>query len=351
MVKSRPGRKLRYHSAAMPRVLLALAMLAVVVTETVPGAWAVSDPDPEPEPLRLSGRVFGEAAVLEVRDLRDRDAEAALRSGFQELRELQDLLEEARGALNADATTERAVTVSPPVVELLSRALQFCIWSEGAVGPLGGSLADHWQAVAGNPSPPPVPAELVASTACDRLSVDRQAGAVRIAAGSRVSFEPFAVGFAVDRTVEALRAAGADNGVVRVGRVQRAFGPGPPAAGGRGWPGVLPAFEGYDQPFDVVPLDERALAVEWRADWPTDLPRHVNQRTGASPAEAWATAAVTELAIDAQALAVAAMVLSPREGRYRMASLEPEPAVLWLLGRGQGRPLRRDLNWSDLHAP
>lgn len=306
---------------------------------------------PATEPLRLSARTFDEPVALEVRDLPESEADGVLRAAFEDLRRLEETLEEARGTLNADAATERAVTLPPPVIDLLARALQFCDWSRGAVGPLGGSLAEHWRATAGNPSPPPVPTELAASTACDRLSVDREAGTVRIAAGSRVSFAPFAAGFAVDRTVEALREAGAGNGMVRIGRVQRAFGPGPGPSGGRGWPAALPAFEGYDQPFDVVPLADRALAVEWRADWPTDLPRHVDHRTGAPPAEAWATAAVTELAVDAQALAVAAMVMGVREGRYRMATLEPEPSVLWLLGRGQARPLRRDLNWSDLHAP
>lgn len=333
----------------MSRSRLPLAALSAVLScLLLPEATIAEEPD---EPLVLSGRAFGGEVVLEVRDLPEREAEATLRAAFEDLRELETTLDEAVSALNGDAGTERAVAVAPPVVDLLSRALQYCTWSQGAVGPVGGTLAAHWRAVAGNPTPPPVSAALAASAACDRIAVDADTATVRVAAGSRVAFEPFAAGFAVDRTVEALRARGAGNGLVRIGRVQRAFGPGPSPIAGRGWPAVLPVFEGYEQPFDVVRLDERSLAVVWRADWPPHHPVHVDQRTGEPPGVAWATAAVTELAIDAQALAVAAMVLGPREGQFRMAALKPVPSVLWLLGRGQGRPLRRDLNWSDLHAP
>lgn len=323
----------------------------------VTAAWALlASATPAPsesaaEPLVLSGRAFDEEVVLEVRDLPEAEAEATLRAAFDRLRELEELLLEAERALNADASTERAVPVVPPVTALFTRALQYCSWSQGALGPVGGTLAAHWRAAAGNPAPPPVPAELAASAACDRVALEDEAGTVRIAAGSRVSFDAFAAGFAVDRTVEALRELGAGNGHVRIGRVQRAFGPGPAPIAGRGWPAVLPAFEGYDQPFDVIRLDGESLAVVWRADWPAHHPRHVDHRSGEPPGESWATAAVTELAIDAQALAVAAVVMGPREGQFRMATLEPEPSVLWLLGRGQARPLRRDLNWSDLHAP
>lgn len=335
----------------MPIFRAHLVILSVLLAGLALPAGAASGAEPAAEPLVLSGRAFGEEAVLEVRDLPAQEAEATLRTAFERLRELQRLLDEAVRELNADAGAERTVAVAPPVVALLSRALQYCSWSQGALGPVGGTLAAHWQAAAGNPAPPPVPAALAASAACDRLVVDPDSGSARVAAGSRVRLEPFAAGFAVDRTVEALRELGAGNGLVRIGRVQRGFGPGPAPIAGPGWPAVLPAFEGYDQPFDVVRLDHQSLAVVWRADWPSHHPLHVDHRTGEPPDETWATAAVAELAIDAQALAVAGVVLGPREGIFRMARLQPPPSVLWLLGRGQARPLRRDLNWSDLHAP
>lgn len=324
------------------RALAAFALLAAA-----PGAGATA-PD---EPLHLSAHAFGQEVSLEVRDLPETEAETVLRTAFERLQTLEGVLREARETLNANAAEERALAVEPPVMALLERAAKFCTWSNGAIGPLGGSLEAHWAAVAGNPSPPPVPAALTQSAGCDHLRLDPDADTVRIAAGSRISWDAFAIGFAVDRTVDSLRELGAGNGLVRIGRVQRGFGEGPAPAAGRGWPAVLPAFEGYQQPFDVVRLDEQALALVWRADWPAGRPRFVNQRTGEAPGDVWVSAAVTELAIDAQALAVAAVVMGTREGRFRMSALKPEPSVLWLLGSGKGRPLRSDLNWSDLHTP
>lgn len=324
----------------------ALAAVAALAADPPGGG-----PAPADEPLRLSARAFDQDVALEVRDLPEAEANTVLRTAFERLQKLEALLEEARRKLNAEATTGRTVAVEPPVMDLLSRALQYCSWSEGALGPLGGSLEAHWDAVAGNPSPPPVPATLAATAGCGHMVLDRDNGLVLVAAGSRVSFAGFAAGFAVDRTVDALRELGASNGTVQIGRILRGFGPGPSPAAGRGWPAVLPAFEGYGRPFGTVRLDDQALAVVWRADWPADHPLLVDQRTGKPPDDVWAAAAVTELAVDAQALAVAGLVLGPREGRFRMAALKPEPSILWLLGTGRGRPLRRDLNWPDLHAP
>lgn len=342
-------RQLPRGLAAPPPALLArLALLALAVSLAAPPAGA------QGEPRRLTAEAFGEPLTIEVRDLAAERAPEVLRNAFRHLQDTERLLTEAEERLNADPRSERAVGLEPAVVALLERAQDYCTWSEGAVGPLGGSLRDHWRAVAGNPSPPPVPEALAATSACDRLAVDPESATVRVAAGSRVDLSPFAAGYAVDRTVERLRELGSGNGRVRLGRIERAFGSGPyrvdawgdplPA----GWPTALPTFEGRDEPLDRLRLADGSLAVLWRADWPAGEPRHVDLRNGRPPDGIWATVAVTELAVDAQALAVTAMVLGSREGRFRMAGLTPEPSVLWLMGSGRGRPLRSDLNWSQV---
>lgn len=339
-------RRLRF---SVPSAILLAALAAA------PAAPLPADAS-EAEPRRLSAEAFGAPVEIEVRDLSAERARTVLRDAFHHLRDTERLLAAAEERLNVDARNERVVVLEPPVLALLERAQSFCHWSGGAVGPLGGSLADHWRAVAGNPAPPPVPAELAATAGCDRLALDTAGGTARVAAASRVDLSPFAVGFAIDRTVETLRELGATNARVRVGRIERTVGPGPRAVDSwgeplpPGWPTTLPTFEGYERPIDRLRLNDGSLAVLWRADWPGDRPLHVDQRTGRPPGGVWATVAVTELAIDAQALTVAAMVLGVREGRFRMAGLNPEPAVLWLMGSGRGRPLRSDLNWSDLDS-
>lgn len=317
------------------------------------GPAAGPAPEPSPAPLRLSSRLLDETVVLEVMEPPDGGGggEELLRKTFRHLQDLAEAIESTRERLDTDPGEERAVTLDPELVPLFERALEFCRWSRAAVGPLGGGLALHWRGLAGNPDPPPVPRPLVEAAACERLEVNGDAPTVRVAGGSRLRVAAFAAGFLVDRAADRLQELGAANGRVRMGRVHRAFGSGPPDAQGQGWPVLLPVFEGYDRPLDEIHLEDRSLSVVWRADWPEGRPLHVDQRTGSPPEGVWATVAVTELALDAQGLATAALVLGAREGRFRIANLRPEPSVLWVLGRGKGRPLLAEVNWSALKEP
>jgi len=61
-------------------------------------------------------------------------------------------------------------------------------------------------------------------------------------------------------------------------------------------------------------------------------------------------AAVTDLAVDAQALAIAMALTGPREGQLRLGSLRPHPSVLWFLGNGSGAPLQVDHRWGEIIA-
>jgi|CXWL01.1.fsa_nt_gi thiamine biosynthesis lipoprotein len=287
-------------------------------------------------------------AVVQIEIVADpATAETSQRAAFDRVAESERLLAEATTALNLASGVARAVPVSPEILDLMVRARDFCVWSLGATSPLGGNLRDHWRAVAGSTVPPPPPAGALASAACDQLRIDRPRGTVSIAAGSRVDLGSFARGFAVDRAVALLQDRGVAAGWVAVDRVRRAFGAPPQTSAKKvGWPVELPQFEGFDGPLDVLRLDNQALAIAWRRDERGSEPLAFDHRTG-SPAEGvWATLVITDLAVDAEALAATALALGSREGRYRIATLKPEPAVLWLLGRGTGRPLLEELRWS-----
>lgn len=344
---------MRAPRPAVARPFLVAAL--VLLVSTVPAPVLDADAPPErAQPLRLEGDAFGASAVIRVRGVGEDEGKTAVRAAFERMTEVEEMVEAAVEAFNAEPGRHREIrppTSADGLFDLLERSLSFCRWSEGAHGPLGGNFQAHWEAAAGNPEPPPPPPGAAQSAACDRMALDREKGVVQIAAGSRVALDGFARGFAVDAAVEALRAAGIEDALVRLGRIHRAIGDGGDGPEGSGWPVLLPVFEGYRQPLDEVNLRESSMALIWRADWPSNRPLFVDQRSGKPPGTPWATVAVTELAVDAQALAVSAMVLGSREGRFRMAGLEPEPAVLWLLGRGKGRPLMLDLNWSSLRTP
>jgi len=302
--------------------------------------------------VRAEGEAFGERAVIEILGEDPPQAAASARAALDRMTGLEREIETAIKEPELEpGDIWKMPSPSADLIDLLERALHFCAWSGGANGPLGGNLAAHWRAVGGNPSPPPVPVYAVETATCDRIEVEHDARTVRLAAGSRIDLSGFAPGFAVDRAVDLLRERGVSNALVRLGRICRAIGPGPDSEKERGWPVLLPTFEGYQRPLEEITLHDQSLAVVWRADWPAGTPLFVDQRTGAQPKTAWATVAVTEIAIDAQAVATSALVLGSREGRFRIAGLKPKPSVLWLLGRGTARPLLMDFNWSTLRSP
>jgi FAD:protein FMN transferase len=309
------------------------------------GAAAPSVDSP-PSPLRLASQAFGKPLEIEVRDLPKEAARGVIHKALAEVAEIERLTDGGRpdgglAMLNA-AAGQGPRPVEPSLLSLLVRARDFCFWSEGAHGPLGRDLYSLWgSGVAAQEPPSPERAAQAANlTACGRLTVDPQRGTADLAAGSGLDLWGFAEGHAIDRAVEVLRQGGAGNGFVRIGSIQRGFGPGP---GGKGWLAALPAVPGLEGPAGQVYLLDRSLSVTAPSDHP-----YVNQRTGLPAQGVLITAAVTILAIDAQGLAAAMLITGPREGQLRLGSLRPRPSVLWFLGSGTGPPLQVDYRWSEV---
>ncbi len=302
------------------------------------------------QPLRLAGQVFGAQAEIEVRDLPKEAARTAIEAAFQEMAEVERLLAPDVPAggltlLNA-AAGQGPRPVEPRLLAALTRALDFCLWSEGAYGPLGRDLNALWRLRSGGVPAPPAPERLGAAsalTACARLRLDPQKGTAELAEGSGLDLWGFAEGFAVDRAVEILRGQGVKNALVTAGMVRRGLGPGP---SGKGWPVQLPAS--LDGSTDRIFLRDRAFALASGAERPLLF---VNQRTGQPASGVTSILTLTELAVDAQALAVTLAILGPREGRLRLGSLRPQPSVLWMMGTGSGEPLIVGHHWSEVTRP
>ena len=304
------------------------------------GAPLGAPPSPA-APLRLTSEAFGKPVEIEVRDLPRETSREIIQKALTEIAEIERLTGAAGSgiaALNA-AAGKGPQPVDPRLLAALTRALDFCVWSEGAHGPLGRDLYTLWTEPADSEPPSPEQVEkAVGLAACDRLTLDPQKGTAALAAGSGLDFRGFAEGHAVDRAVEILKKEGAANAFVRIGAVQRAVGSGP---GGRGWPAELFRAPGQEEPPDRIYLRDRSLAIASQA-------LHVNQRTGRPAQSVLATATVTDLAVDAQGLASALFITGPREGQLRLGSLRPRPSVRWFLGNGEGTPLLVDYRWSEV---
>jgi thiamine biosynthesis lipoprotein len=349
---SRPPRRL------VPRALLVLLAPGILALSPAAGL-AAEDPAGEPSPLRLEGQAFSEEIVIEVLDLPREEGEAALRRAFAAVERAAALTDPSgsvpggAGRINA-AAGEGPHPVAPDLLPLLARTLSFCRWSEGAHGPLGGRLYRLWGLRRPAPSLPAEAAlqEAVESAACDRLTLDPAAGTAELRAGSRLDLHGYALGYAVDQGTAALRDAGAGNGRVRVGPVERAFGPG---LAGRGWIVEPPHLPGLTSPLEPILLKDRALAVaglgrRLRAGGETYLP-FVDQRRGRPAEGVVGVLAVAELATDAQGLAASLFVTGSRRGQMLLGSLRPAPAVLWALGSGEGTPLLTSYHWSLTRSP
>lgn len=310
------------------------------------------------QPVRLGAEAFGEPVHVEIRDLPAGDAEEAAREAIDEILDLERLTDPAAAAEPADPEAEGPegvgvaalhaadggpVQLDPRLLSVLQRAQEFCTWSDGAQGPLGGRLYRAWDSADGSPSPEDLTAAL-ATTLCRHLRMEPTSGQVALIAGARLDLRHFALGAAVDRAVEVLQARGSGNGFVQVGSVRRGFGDGP---AGDGWRVLLPVFPGYRKPLHEVWLQDQSVAVTRGSDGPHV---YLDLRTGQPRDGIVGVVAVTETALDAQGLAAALFVLGPRQGQFRLGRLKPQPAALWLLGTGEGRPLRTDYGWAKVRT-
>ena len=327
-------------------------MLPLLIALFIGAPISAPIPTPPAAPsLRLETTAFGLSAEIEILGAAS-DSETlrpALHAAVAEIAEVEHLADAARPdsavlVLNA-AAGQGPQPVAPPLLALLAKALDFCLWTEGAYGPLGRDVYQAWGGREPAPAPP-TPEQLLRATSaasCNAIAVDTRGGRVNLAAESGIDLWGFAEGAAIDRAVEALKQRGVASGMVRIGGTWRVFGAGPQ---GKGWPVTLPAFKGTQESEGRIFLRDQALSI---AD-PSERP-YVNQRTGQPAQGVVATVAVTELAADARPLAISLLITGPREGQLRIGSLRPRPSVLWLLGNGSGMPLRVFYRWNELTRP
>ena len=322
-------------------------------------AAPVPPPLPLARPVRVSNTAFHHPVEIEIRDMMADTARQAIDAALAEVAAIDRLTDpdgdaQAAGslaALNA-AAGKGPQAVDARLFPALSRAYDFCLWSERAYGPLGRDLNKLWgvrSPVAATPAPDLVD-RAAGATACDRLSVDQQKKTATLAAGSAVDLWGFSEGLAVDRAVDILQQKGVHNGYVHIGGVHRGFGPG---TDGRGWSVSPPLFPGTVIPLTKLYLRDKALAVLSLSDpalkiGDETLSPWISQRTGQPVQGTVATLAYTDLALDAEGLAVTLTVTGPTDGQLRLGSLKPSPAILWLQGSGAGEPLQITYHWGDV---
>jgi FAD:protein FMN transferase len=310
-------------------------------------------------PLRATAQALGGTLTVEVRDLPEEAANAAIQAAVAEVREVERLTNPDRpdgelAALNA-AAGKGARRVDPRLFVVLSRALDFCEWSDGKEGPLGRDLHRLWSQDAGASLESPPPASqldrAVAAAACKHLTLDGGKQTAALDAGSALDLVDFGAGMAVDRAIVVLRQHGSANAFVQLHAASRGLGAG---RNGRGWEIDLPALGGLGQPLGRIFLRDQSLAIATRDDRPPGvagqpLAHFIDQTSGRPAGEGtFAVLAVTALATDAQALAATMFLAGADQGGLLTGSIRPRPSILWLEGTGTGPPLLVDYRWTEV---
>ena len=205
----------------------------------------------------------------------------------------------------------------PELVAVLRRALHFAELTGGAFDPTVAPLMELYRSsFAEIDAPPAETAVMHARSLVGYRRVRLDAAGIAFAGpGMSVSLDGIAKGYILDRVVAQVTAAGAA-GVLADGGGDVSAGEGEVA--GTGWP------VGVEHPREpgtmLGTIDVRHQGVATSGDYmrayTADLRHHhiVDPRTGASPGHTSAATVVAPSAMDADALATAAMVLGPVHG-------------------------------------
>lgn len=247
--------------------------------------------------------------------------------------------------VNRDAYAE-PVAVSEETFDVVQRGIDFSKLSDGAFDITVGPLVDLWRA-AGEANEPPTEtalAEARGKVGYDKLILDEQARTIRFAVeGMRLDLGGIAKGYAIDRSVDAMRQRGALGGMVDIGGDVRCFGK--PPRGQESWrvalqdPNVAPDEWGDSEP--VLVLEVQNEAVTTSGDYRRfvvigdEKENHiVDTHTGHGARQLTSVTIIAPDATTADALATAVSVLGAEKGLALIERLSDAEAVLIPGGSG-----------------
>lgn len=272
-------------------------------------------------PGEASGEALAQAVV---------DAEAALEAVDESMSTFRPA--SPLSLLNA-AGADEPVELPPELVEVLSRARRISRLSGGAFDPTARPVFQAWSAALDEhrlPAPSAL-TEARAASGWERFTF-ADASAVKAAPAAQIDLSAIAKGYAVDRALAAIRAAGAAGAQVEVGGEVGLFGPAPT---GPRWPVyIVNPFAPDAEPLGPILLTDAAVATsgDYRQYTEIDGVRYghiIDPRTEA-PAET--TASATVIAPDcttADAWATALAVLG-EEGLALVRGIDGVQAMLIL---------------------
>ena len=254
-------------------------------------------------------------------------------ASFDEIDRLEAILTRHRPGSPVSRLNRDGVLADPPaeLVAVLRGALRFAGLTGGAFDPTVGPLIELHRASFAETGAPPGEAAL--RDAMARVGhrhvelADRRIAFAR--PGMSVSLDGIAKGYILDRVVEWAAGAGAA-GVLAEGGGDVSAGEGEVA--GTGWPVGVAHPRDPGRMLGAIEVRNQGVATsgDYMRAHTGDLRHHhiVDPRTGVSPGHASAATVVAPSAMDADALATAALVLGPVRGIELLERLDGTEGLL-----------------------
>ena len=241
--------------------------------------------------------------------------------------------------VNRDAADE-PVRVDPLTFEVLQKSIYFSKLSDGAFDVTVGPLMDLWKA-AGEANASPTEealAEARAKVGYEKLILDEKNMTVRFAVkGMRIDLGGIGKGYAVDKSIEAMKELGALGGMVDLGGNIRCFGQPPRSQDywrvGLQDPNVSPDDMDASKILLVLAITDQSVATS--GDYRRFVKVHgekqshiLNARTGRGAGELVSDTIIAPDATAADALSTAVNVLGPEKGLAQIERLPGVEAIL-----------------------
>ena len=270
----------------------------------------------------------------------ERTAKRCIEAAFETQQRIEELMSYHRddselSRINRDAA-DKPVPVNPLTFEVLEKSVEFSKLSDGAFDVTVGPLVDLWKA-AGEANVPPTEeamAEARAKVGYEKLILDDKNMTVRFAVkGMRIDLGGIGKGYAVDKSVEAMKQRGAIGGMVDLGGNIRCFGQ--PPRGQESWrvglqdPNVAPEDMDNSRILLVLAITDQSVAtsgdyrrfVEVRGERQSHV---IDTASGKGASKLISDTIIAPDATTADALSTAVNVLGPDKG---LALIERLPNV------------------------